>query len=111
MSLLNIPTFPGLSLNGVYLGTRIQRSNPDKNGIIKEKVLCGISFKKSGPYGESDELIEIVISDALVKQGVPAKLAKFEQQEISLPYFEQLWTGNRGPAVTRYLASEVTQIL
>jgi hypothetical protein len=111
MSLLNIPTFPGQSLNGVYLGTRVQRGNPDQNGIIREKVLCGVSFEKSGPYGNTQELIEVVIPESLVKQGVPAKLAKFEQQEISLPYWEQVWSGSKGPGVTRYLSAEVTQIL
>jgi hypothetical protein len=111
MSLLSIPTFPGLSLNGVYKGTRIQRGSPDQNGIIREKVLCGISFEKVGPYGATQEVIEVVIPEALIKQGVPAKLAKFEGQEVSLPYFEQLWTGNKGPGVTRYLSAEITQVL
>lgn len=111
MSLLNIPTFQGLSLNGVYLGTRVQRGNPDQNGVSREKVLCGISFEKNGHYGAAQEVIEVVIPESLIKQGVPAKLAKFEGQEISLPYFEQLWSGNKGPGVTRYLSAEVTQVL
>ena len=111
MSLMNVPTFAGLTVNGVYKGTRVQSGKPNQQGQIRQTVYCGISIERQGNYGTEEEVIELVISETLVKQGIPAKLAQFENQEISLPLWERVWTGERSSDVTRYLANEVTQIL
>lgn len=111
MSLLNIPTFAGLTANGTYLGTRLQRGKPNQQGQTRETLFCGISVERQGNYGTESEVIELVISDNLMKQGIPAKLAQFENQQISLPFWERVWTGQRSAGVTRYLANEVSEML
>jgi len=111
MALLNIPTFAGLTVNGVYRGTRLQHGKPDQNGQTRQTLYCGISVERKGNYGTEEEIIELVISDAMVKQGIPAKLALLENQEVSLPFWERVWTGTKSAGVTRYLANEVTQVI
>lgn len=109
-SLITLPTFQGLTANGVYKGVRIQRSKPDQNGIVKETLYCGISTERQGNYGTEETIIELVISDQLIKQGIPAKLAALEGTQISLPFWERLWQGAKSVGVTRYLSQEVKDI-
>lgn len=110
MNLLNIPTFAGLTVNGVYKGTRLQQGKPDQNGQVRQTLFCGVSIERQGNYGTEEEIIELVISDTLVKQGIPAKLASLENTEISLPFWERVWTGQKSSGVTRYLANDVTKL-
>lgn len=109
-SLITLPTFQGLTANGVYKGVRIQKSKPDQNGITKETLYCGISTERQGAYGTEETIIELVISEQLIKQGIPTKLAALEGQQISLPFWERLWQGRAAPGLTRYLSQEVKDI-
>lgn len=110
--LLHIPTFAGESINGVYKGTRIQHSKPDQFGQTSQRVFCAIEYEVEGAYGPETKRKEVRISDSLVKAGIPAKLAAFEGQEISLPFWEQEWKNetNGKTGVIRYLANSVSEL-
>ena len=98
----------GLVVNGKYLGTRIQQSKPDQNGQTKQTLFAGIEISTVGQYGETKtEVFEAVISDALIKQGVAANLAKMQGELISLPVWGRVWTGAKSSGLTYYVGNDV----
>lgn len=106
--LLNIPTFQGLTVNGKLLGTRVQKSRPDANGQTRNTLYCGIEVEKTNSYGASESVIfDIVISENLIKAGIPAKLALMNDTQVSLPIWNRVWQGAKSAGVTMYLANEV----
>lgn len=110
--LLNIPTFAGESINGIYKGTRVQNSQPDQHGQTTQRVFCAIEYEVPGAYGPEIKRKELRISDSLIKAGIPAKLAVFNGQEISLPFWEQEWKNEKNgkSGVIRYLANSVSEL-
>jgi len=103
--------FQGLTLNGFYLGTRIQNSKPDQNGQTKQTLYAGVEVTTAGAYGEDKkEVLEAVISDALIKAGVAQKLAKFEGQFISIPVWGRVWQGQKSAGVTYYVDKQVEKL-
>lgn len=106
-NMLTIPTFQGLTVNGVYKGVRQQHGRPNAQGVVRTTLYCGIAVVRQGNYGTEETIIEMVISEQLIKEGVPAKLAQFEGELISLPFWERLWEGTSTPGLTRYLSNEV----
>lgn len=110
--LLNIPTFAGESISGVYKGTRVVNSQPNQNGQVTQRVYCAVEFEIVGDYGPETKRKELRIPDSLIRAGIPAKLAVFNGQEISLPFWESEWkndsTGKTG--VIRYLANSVSEL-
>ena len=79
---LVLPTFSGLTVNGVYKGTRLQTGKPDANGKIKHTLFAGIAIEKQNAYGTTEEIIEVCISQALIQQGFRA--AKVSPHEFFL---------------------------
>ena len=111
MSLLNIPTFAGLTVNGVYKGTRVQQGKPNQQGQAMQTLFAGIAVKAVDAYGaQTEETFEVVISQNLITQGIPAKLHQLEGTEVSLPVWGRVWVGAKSSGVTYYLANTVTEI-
>lgn len=111
MSLLNIPTFAGLTVNGVYKGTRVQQGKPNQQGQSMQTLFGGIAVKTTDGYGaQSEETFEFVISQNLITQGIPAKLHQFEGAEVSMPVWGRVWVGAKSNGVTYYLANSVTEL-
>jgi hypothetical protein len=108
--LITLPTFHGLTVNGVYKGTRVQRSKPDANGQSKDTIFAGVAIEAKNAYGTTEQIIEIVISSALVTQGLPAKLHALTDQLVSFPVWQSVWTGTKRSGVTLYMSNEVTDI-
>jgi len=103
--------FLGLTINGTYLGTRIAQGKPDQNGQSRQTLYAGLEILTVGQYGETKtEVMECVISDALIKQGVAASLAKFEGQKICLPVWGRVWQGAKSSGVTYYLGNDVSKL-
>ena len=112
MSLLNIPTVAGLTINGVYKGTRVQNGKPNQQGQSIQSVLGGIAVKTTDAYGAVvEETFEFQFSQALVQQGWPAKMAVLEGTEISVPVWGRVWTGAKSSGVTYYLANTVSELI
>ncbi len=111
-NLLNIPTFQGFTLNGVFRGCRVQKGRPNQQGVVRETVKCGIEVTRTDAYGQpATDTLELTISDKLVQQGVPAKLAAFAGTEISLPFYSSGWIGTKGDVgITNYLANEILDL-
>jgi hypothetical protein len=108
--LITLPTFHGLTVNGVYKGTRVQRSKPDVNGKVRETVFAGVSVEAQSNYGTTENIIEICISSALVKEGLPAKLHALTEQLVSFPVWQSVWQGERKSGVTLFMSNDVTKI-
>lgn len=103
--------FQGLTLSGNFLGTRLQNSKPDQNGQVKQTLFAGFEVTTTGQYGEpKSQVIEAVISDSLIKQGVAASLAKYQGQYLTLPVWGRVWTGQKSSGVTYYVSNDVTKI-
>lgn len=109
-ALITLPTFHGLTVNGVYKGTRVQRGKPDGTGKVKETVFAGVAVESKNGYGSTETIIEIVISSALVLQGLPAKLHALTDQLVSFPVWQSVWTGEKRSGVTLYMSNDVTDI-
>jgi hypothetical protein len=103
--------FQGLTLNGTYLGTRIQHSKPDQNGQTKQTLFAGFEVSTTGQYGETKtEVLEAVLSDALIKAGLAQKLAKFEGQFLSVPVWARVWQGQKSSGVTYYVDKQAEKL-
>lgn len=104
-------TFQGLTLTGTYLGTRIAHGKPDQNGQTRQTLFAGLEVATVGQYGETKtEVLECVISDSLIKQGIAAHLAKFEGQLLTLPVWGRVWQGAKSSGVTYYLGNDITKL-
>ncbi len=107
----DLSIFQGLTLTGIYLGTRVVHGKPDENGHTRQTLFAGVEVQTTGPYGESKtEVLECVISQGLIKQGVAASLAKFEGQLLTLPVWGQIWQGKKSSGLTYYLGNDVTKL-
>lgn len=103
--------FQGLTITGKYLGTRLNQGKPDQNGQARQTLFAGIEVITTGQYGETkSEVIEAVISDNLIKSGVATNLAKFQDQQITLPVWSRVWQGQKTSGVTLYIGNQVTAL-
>lgn len=112
MSLLNIPTVAGLTINGTYKGTRIVNGKPNQQGQSIQSVIGGVAVKGVDNYGDpTEQIFEFQFSQSLVQQGFPAKMAALEGTEISVPVWGRVWTGAKTSGVTYYLANSVSELI
>ncbi len=103
--------FQGLTLTGTYLGTRIALGKPDQNGQTRQTLYAGLEVATVGQYGETKtEVMECVISDSLIKQGIAASLAAFEGKPLTLPVWGRVWQGQKSSGVTYYLGNDITKL-
>lgn len=112
MALINIPTFTGQTINGVYLGTRIFEGRPDKNGQTKKKVFAAVGVPSIDEYGNQETAkFECVVPESLLKTDVLQKLHALQGTEISLPVWYRPWELDNGKTgTTCYLAADVQEL-
>lgn len=112
MSLLNVPTFMGQTINGFYLGSRVFEGKPDRNGQTKKKVFVAVGVPSTDEYGQSvTNRFEAVVPNSLLQTDVLQKLHAVVGTEISLPVWYQDWSMDNGKhGVTCYLAKEVAEL-
>ena len=96
-------------IRGTYRGTRVNRSRPDMNGEVKETLYCGVSYIKQGRYGPEEVTKEMIISKALITEGVPTKLQALEGKEVEFPVFYTPWSNGKG--MSCFLANNVKDVL
>lgn len=101
----------GYSLSGIYKGSRIVESKPDKEGQTRKRLFVGVAVETTDAYGDkSFEVIEAAVSDKLAATGILQKLHAFEGKWVTLPVWFQSWKSERSHGITVYVANSVDQL-
>lgn len=103
MPLVTIPTFEGLAVVGVYKGFREVMGKPNPQGQSTSRTFAGLAVSSRDAYGNiTEKMFEFVIPAKQIARGLPALLAPFVGQQISIPVWAQPWAGAKSTGVTFY---------
>lgn len=92
---------------GVCRGSRVE-SIRTADGP-RDRHLLGIEVGVLDAWGiQKSEMVEVRISDALVRDGVPARASGLAGRHVAVPVWVQAWTGKRGAGYSLIMSNGAT---
>ncbi len=89
---------------GTCRGFRVESIRTEQGP--RDRYQLGIEVAVPDTWGiQKTEIVEIRITEALVRDGVPARAQALAGCHVAVPVWVQAWTGKRGPGFSLIMAN------